>query len=122
MNRRELLGAGAAAWSGAWWRLPAASARSLPAPLGELARALSGLVVARGAAGYDKARLLFNTRFDAAKPLAVAFCQGPLDVQKTIGWARKHGVRLATRTGGHSYGGYSTTPGVILDVTRMHAI
>ena len=122
MNRRELLGAGAAAWSGAWWRLPAASARSLPAPLGELARALSGPVVARGAAGYDKARLLFNTRFDAAKPLAVAFCQGPLDVQKTIGWARKHGVRLATRTGGHSYGGYSTTPGVILDVTRMHAI
>jgi FAD/FMN-containing dehydrogenase len=120
VNRRQLLGTAAAAWSGPWWRLATAGAAT--SPLAELARELSGPVVAKGAAGYDKARLLFNTRFDGAKPLAVAFCQSALDVQKTIAWARKHGIRIAPRTGGHSYGGYSTSPGVILDVTRMHGI
>jgi FAD/FMN-containing dehydrogenase len=120
MDRRRLLGAAAVAWPGPWWR--PAVARALPPPLGELANELSGPVVARGTSGYDKARLLFNVRFDAAKPLAVAFCESALDVQKTIAWGRKHGIRIAPRTGGHSYGGYSTTPGVILDVTRMHAI
>src|SRR5262249_57162124 len=31
-------------------------------------------------------------------------------------------VRIAAGSGGHSYGGYSTTTGVILDVTRMSKI
>jgi FAD/FMN-containing dehydrogenase len=41
-------------------------------------------------------------------------------VQKTVAWARKNGVLIVGRSGGHSYGGYSTTSsGVVVDVSRM---
>src|SRR5438132_13321013 len=125
MNRGELLGraaAGTLAWSGPWWRLPGAAADRLSSPLTELARELQGPVIARGAAGYEAARLVYDTRFDAVKPMGIAFCTSATDVAKAIAWARRHAVRLAVRNGGHSYGGYSTTSGVILDVTRIRGI
>ena len=69
---------------------------------------------------YASARLLFNTRFDAVRPRAIAFCESTADVQKAVRWARKHGVRLTVRAGGHSYGGYSTGSGLVVDVSRMN--
>jgi len=50
------------------------------------------------------------------------FCESLSDVQKTVRWARKHSVRIVPRSGGHSYGGYSTTSGVVVDVSRLHAV
>ena len=88
----------------------------------ELARELQGDVVVRGDTGYDQARVLFNTRFDAVKPRAVAFCESLRDVERAVHWARKHKVGIVPRAGGHSYGGYSTTPGVIVDVSRLNRI
>src|SRR5213078_288839 len=88
-------------------------------PLGELARTLDGTIVARGAAGYAHARLLVSTRFDAVHPKAVVFCESVADVQKTVHWARRHHVHIVARSGGHSYGGYSTTPGVVIDMSRI---
>jgi FAD/FMN-containing dehydrogenase len=89
---------------------------------GELARGLRGEVVVRGDAAYDRARLLFNTRFDGAKPRAVVFCESLQDVERTVHWARKHSLRIVPRAGGHSYGGYSTIAGVVVDVSRMNAV
>jgi FAD/FMN-containing dehydrogenase len=88
----------------------------------ELARQLRGDVIGRGDRGYDAARVLFNTRFDGIKPLAVAYCETAGDVAKAIGWARRHGIRLAARSGGHSYGGWSSTSGLVVDVTRMTGV
>lgn len=127
LDRRELLeraartalAAGVAAALPAWTR-PAAAA---PAPrLAELARALDGELVARGAPGYAEARLLRSTRFDGISPRAIAFCESVADVQRSLRWAQKYGVRIAARSGGHSYGGYSTTPGLVLDVSRLAGI
>jgi FAD/FMN-containing dehydrogenase len=78
--------------------------------------------VARGAAGYDAARLLYSPRFDGTLPLAVVYCQSATDVSRTILWARQNNVRIAARSGGHSYAGYSTTPGVVIDVSRLASI
>ena len=89
---------------------------------GQLARSIRGDVVVPGDAAYAQARLLFNTRFDSVKPRAVVFCESREDVERTVKWARKHGVRIVPRSGGHSYGGYSTTPGVIVDVSRMKGV
>src|SRR5207247_6096094 len=36
--------------------------------------------------------------------------------------ARRHALRIVARSGGHSYGGYSTTPGVVVDVSRLKAV
>jgi FAD/FMN-containing dehydrogenase len=88
----------------------------------ELANELRGDVVLPGAADYDRARVLFDTRFDAVKPRAVVFCQSTADVQRTVRWARKHAVRIVPRSGGHSYGGYSTTTGVVVDVSRLNGV
>jgi FAD/FMN-containing dehydrogenase len=88
----------------------------------ELASGLRGDVVLPGSSAYDQARLLFNTRFDAVKPRAVVFCESTADVQGTLRWARKHAVRIVPRSGGHSYGGYSTTSGVIVDVSRLDGV
>jgi FAD binding domain/Berberine and berberine like len=91
-------------------------------PLRELARTLDGTVVARGAAGYAQARLLVSTRFDAVHPQAVVFCETVADVQKTVRWAHRHHVHVVPRGGGHSYGGYSTTPGVVIAASRMAGV
>jgi len=107
---------------------------SLGRPLAELARAgtsgiydelangLRGDVVLPGATAYEQARLLFDTRFDTIKPRAVVFCESTEDVQRTVRWARKHLVRIVPRSGGHSYGGYSTTSGAVVDVSRLNGV
>ena len=102
-----------------------ALAAAATAPTGifrELDRQLRGDVVQRGAPGYNIARVVYDTRYDAVKPQAIAFCESLSDVQKTVRWARKHHVHIVPRSGGHSYGGYSTTSGVIVDVSRLHAV
>ncbi len=88
----------------------------------ELAGQLHGDVVTPAEPGYDQARLLYNTRFDGIKPRAVVFCESLADVERTVHWARKHKVRIVPRSGGHSYGGYSTTAGVVVDVSRIAAV
>jgi FAD/FMN-containing dehydrogenase len=126
MDRRELLAraaVGAVAVSGPWWRLPVARAAPQEAPLRELARLLRGQVIGRSSSAYNAARVLHNERFDNVKPLAIAWPLGADDVVKAIGWARKHGIRLVARSGGHSYCGFSTVQnGLVLDFGRMKRI
>ena len=129
VTRRELLVRGGKAGLLAVGALPLFSGRladlAAAAPSGiydELSSSLRGAVIVRGDAAYDEARVLFNTRFDTYKPQAVAFCESTADVQRTVRWARKHGIRIVPRSGGHSYGGYSSTSGVIVDVSRLNAV
>jgi FAD/FMN-containing dehydrogenase len=126
MDRRGLLAraaVGAVAFSGPWWRLPVARAAPQEAPLKELARLLRGPVVGRASSAYNAARVLHNQRFDNVRPLAIASPLGTDDVLKAIGWARKHGIRLVARSGGHSYCGFSTVQnGLVLDFGRMKGI
>jgi len=123
MDRREfLLRGGAALAAGA---LPAWARAAGAAPdrrLAELQRGIDGTVVGPASAAYARARLSENTRFDGIRPRAVVFAESAGDVAKTLHWARKYGFHLVPRAGGHSYGGYSTTTGVVLDVSRMSAV
>jgi len=72
--------------------------------------------------GYDSARLLFDPKFDSRRPAAIAYCADPGEVSACLAFARKFGVRIAARSGGHSYGGWSTTSGLVIDVTRMSGV
>jgi FAD/FMN-containing dehydrogenase len=123
LTRRQLLGRATTLALGA---VPFANALASAAPpsriFRELDRSLKGDVVQRGARGYNAARVLYDTRYDRVMPQAVAFCESLSDVQKTLRWARRHHIHIVPRSGGHSYGGYSTTSGVIVDVSRLHAI
>ena len=91
-------------------------------PLRELARSIEGTVVTPGSPAYAHARLLESTRFDAVHPRAIVYCANAPDVVTSVRWARKHGIHIVARAGGHSYGGYSTTTGVVLDVSRLNAV
>jgi FAD/FMN-containing dehydrogenase len=125
-DRRVLLerAAGAVLAASALGRLtePAFAAQPPTGALRALARALTGDLIVPGDGGYDSARLLFNTRFDRTRPLAIAFCANAADVQQAVRWARRHGVRPFVRSGGHSYAGYSTGPGLVIDVSRLNQI
>jgi FAD/FMN-containing dehydrogenase len=126
VDRRTLLqqaGRFAAAASVApWWRLPDLLEAADPR-VRALDRELRGDVIGRGASGYDLARQLRNTRFDSIRPLAIAYCESADDVARCVRWATRNGIRLAARSGGHSYGGYSTIQnGLVVDVSRLDGV
>jgi len=97
-----------------------------PSPTGTdwsaLARNLQGILIRPDSPNYPIARQLFNPRFDSILPAAIAYCVSPVDVQTCLAFAQRFGVPLAPRAGGHSYAGYSTTTGLVVDVTRMSTV
>ena len=90
---------------------------------GRLAQQIEGRVLIGGSQGYDSARLLFNPLFDDVRPSAVVQATTGADVSRTIAFAQHEGIPLVARSGGHSFGGYSTIgQGIVLDVSRMNQI
>ena len=87
-----------------------------------LAQELQGSLIRPGDPDYATAHQLFNMRFDDIQPTAVAYCASVADVQHCLAFVRKFGLPIAPRAGGHSYAGYSTTTGLLLDVTRINAV
>ncbi|WP_370024065.1 FAD-binding oxidoreductase [Planotetraspora sp. GP83] len=87
-----------------------------------LARGLDGRLIRPGDASYDQARRLFNTAYDAVRPAAVAYCENPADVAECVSFARRFGVPVTSRSGGHSYAGWSTGPGLVIDVSPMSRV
>jgi FAD/FMN-containing dehydrogenase len=91
--------------------------------LRELARVVDGAVIGRTSPAYARAHAIFNQRFDGVKPLVVLRAAGAADVRQAILWARKHGIRIRARSGGHSYAGYSTVEdGLVLDLSALDGI
>src|SRR5262245_11815994 len=90
--------------------------------LRSLARAVRGPVITPADAAYGQARLVYDERFDGVKPLGIVQPVSPDDVRAAVSWARRNNVRIAARSGGHSYEGYSTTTGLVVDVRRLNGI
>lgn len=83
---------------------------------------LRGEVLVRGDAGYDRARAVWNARFDRY-PALVARCLGADDVAACIGFARERGLALAVKGGGHDYAGNSASDGgLLVDLSAMDAV
>ena len=93
-----------------------------PADWNALAHELSGPLVRPGEADYTVARRLFDPRFDAISPAGIAYCQINRDVVACLAFVRKFKLPVAARCGGHSYAGYSTTTGLVIDVSRIGGI
>ena len=87
-----------------------------------LGRDLSGPLVRPGEAAYTTSKRLFDPRFDSLHPAGIAYCRNPHDVATCLAFVRKYGVPVTARCGGHSYAGYSSTSGLIMDVTRMAGV
>jgi FAD/FMN-containing dehydrogenase len=87
-----------------------------------LERVLRGPVITAADPRYASARLGFNSLYDSVHPLAIAQPLDAADVARAIDWARTSHVPIVARSGGHSYGGYSTTPGVVIDLSHLAAV
>ena len=72
--------------------------------------------------GYLTDLQLYDSRFDSVRPMAIAYCSSVTDVQRSVEFARGHDVPFTARSGGHSYAGYSTSTGLIVDVTAMASV
>ena len=90
--------------------------------LGSLTRAVRGPVLRPGSAAYESARQVFDSLYSSIRPLAVVQPLDALDVSAVVDWAAAHGVHIVAKSGGHSYGGYSTTTGVVVDLSRLHSV
>lgn len=87
----------------------------------QLAKALtSGQLLRPGDADFHPIVEPNNLRYADIAPQGVARCGSAADVAAAIGWAREYGVPLATRGGGHSYAGYSTTPGLMIETSLLN--
>ncbi len=87
-----------------------------------LQREMTGEVALPGSPAYEELPRPFNARYHHVRPQAVVLCSGPQDVAETISFARRYGLENAMRSGGHSFAGYSSTPGIIIDVTPMGSV
>ncbi|HEX5039995.1 MAG TPA: FAD-binding oxidoreductase [Candidatus Limnocylindria bacterium] len=83
---------------------------------------LAGEVIVPASDGYDEARRTANGRYDGVRPAAIVRCATPSDVQEALSLARRRGLGIVARCGGHSMDGRSSTEGVVIDVTPMHDI
>jgi len=88
-------------------------------PWDELAASLDGRLIRPGTPGYPIARLGYDPRFDDVRPRAVVMATTSRDVARTVLFARDHDLAFAARCGGHSYGGYSLSDGIVIDVSEM---
>ena len=93
-----------------------------PATLDELAVLIDGFMVRPGDDAYETTRLLQNTAFDESRPAAIVLAAGSADVALTITFARTQSMQLAVRSGGHSYGGWSTCPGIVIDTRALTGV
>ena len=91
-------------------------------PWDELAAGLHGRLIRPGTPEYPVARLAYDPRFDDVRPHAIVMATTAGDVARTILFARDHDLAFAARCGGHSYGGYSLSDGIVIDVSAMATV
>jgi FAD/FMN-containing dehydrogenase len=87
-----------------------------------LARGLSGTLLRPGQGGYDGARRLFDPRYDAVRPAAVALVAAPADVAECVAFAAKYRLPITARSGGHSYAGWSTGTGLVVNLAQLSTV
>ena len=76
-----------------------------------------------GQSGYDFAKELFSPQFDSLVPAGVAYCKSNADVAACISFVSRFSLGVRARSGGHSYGGWSSvTGGLIIDVSEMNSM
>jgi len=136
-RRQFLIGSGYAALglatTSSAWAMPGANACGRWGPLrppcgnpgnkwNSLAKQLNGQLLRPSDPEYATTGLSENTIAASIRPAAIALCADTEDVRTCIAWAQKHRVPLVAQSGGHSYGGYSTTEGLMISVRPIDGV
>jgi FAD/FMN-containing dehydrogenase len=99
-----------------------AQTRDRQAAIDDLRKRLKGQVLVPGDPAYATTGLPANGRYASLRPLAIAQCVDEADVVTCVNWSRQNGSPPVGRGGGHSYAGYSTTDGLLIDVAQLNSV
>jgi FAD/FMN-containing dehydrogenase len=90
--------------------------------LGSLREAFRGELIRPAGSSYEQARQVWNGRVDR-HPALVARCTGTADVVAAVRFARRQGLEIAVRGGGHSVAGHGTVDdGLVIDLSPMRGV
>jgi FAD binding domain/Berberine and berberine like len=90
--------------------------------LEDLRAEVRGAVLEPADPGQQEVRAVFNAMHPSNPALTVR-CSGTADVIAAVNFARKHGLTLAVRGGGHSIAGLSAVQGgMLLDLAAMRGV
>ena len=96
--------------------------RSIVSLSKDLSSLISGAVLDAGDIGYQEAIALDNGGV-SHEPLLIVQPDCTDDISKVVSYCAKNGVRLTTKSGGHSANGYSlNSEGIVIDLARMNDI
>jgi FAD/FMN-containing dehydrogenase len=87
-----------------------------------LAAQVEGEVLTDGHPDYESARRVWNGMIDK-RPAQIVRCASTSDVAATLAFARRQGLKLAVRGGGHNVAGTAVAEGgVVVDQSRMRDV
>lgn len=88
----------------------------------DLEAAVRGAVLFPDDSAYERARALWNGRIDR-RPGAIVRCLDTADVASVLKEARRQGVPVSIRSGGHHVAGFALCDdGVVIDLSKMDAV
>src|SRR5579875_3279657 len=90
--------------------------------LDRLRDGLAGQVLEPGMPGYEAVRRPAMARFWQVRPRAVVRCTAADDVAQALAFARRAGLPVVPRGGGHCFAGRSSTDGIVLDMSPLNSI
>lgn len=88
----------------------------------KLARSLHGRLLTPGEPGYATAALPYNELYASIRPRGIAVCADASDARTALLWARETGEQFTVMSGAHSYAGYSTCPGLIIEMSSLNHV
>jgi FAD/FMN-containing dehydrogenase len=88
----------------------------------ELQAGFRGEILGRADLSYDERRQIWNGSIQK-RPALIARCAGVADVISAVKFGRQHGLRVAVRSGGHSFPGLSVADDAFqIDLSPMKGI
>ena len=90
--------------------------------IAQLQTCLRGEVIRPGDARYERARRIWNGRINRY-PALIVYCADPEDVRTALDFARRVGLPITVRGGGHSMVGLSVRDdALVIDLSRLKGI
>src|ERR1041384_870479 len=90
--------------------------------INDLRERFDGKLLLRDDDGFEDARSIFNSAVTTS-PSVIAQCSGVGDVREALAFARRAGLPVAVRSGGHSVAGACLVQdGLVLDLRKIDSV
>src|SRR4051794_20196793 len=100
----------------------ASTTAASPADWSHLAKLLHGQLLMAGDPAYAKTAKPYNELYSAVRPHGIAVCADAADARQALLWAKETGQTFTVMSGSHSYAGYSTCRGLVIDMSRLNKL